>query len=105
MPTVGTGLTVLQQNSSDDTLALVAFFAVGLYLTYNGFQKWQRKRLMQDTPTERVRSAAVVFVAATGGRVTIPTRTDHVKSALPILNEFGYDVRLETDESLPAVRT
>ena len=50
---------VLQTSGSDETVGLLIFFGVGLYLTYNGFQKWKRKRLMQDTPTEKVRSAAV----------------------------------------------
>jgi hypothetical protein len=49
----------LQSDSSDDTLGLVAFFAVGLFLVYYGFRKWQQMRLIQDTPTEKVRSAAV----------------------------------------------
>lgn len=38
---------------------LVIFFVVGLGLVYDGFQKWKRMRLIQDTPTEKVRSAAV----------------------------------------------
>lgn len=52
-------LAVLQSDSSDETLGLVVFFGVGLFLVYNGFRKWQQLRLMQDTPTEKVRSAAV----------------------------------------------
>lgn len=52
-------LVALQSDSSDDTLGLIVFFGVGLFLVYNGFQKWKRKRLIQDTPTEKVRSAAV----------------------------------------------
>lgn len=68
----GTGLTAqaalraLQTDGSDDTIALLIFFGVGLYLAYNGFQKWQRKRLMQDTPTEKVRSAAAGRTELTG---------------------------------------
>lgn len=59
---VGSWLPALlstQSDSSDNIIVVAIFFAVGLYLIYNGFQKWQRKRLMQDTPTEKVRSAAV----------------------------------------------
>lgn len=52
-------LVALQSDSSEDPLALLAFFGIGLFLVYNGFQTWQRKRLIQDTPTEKVRSAAV----------------------------------------------
>lgn len=51
-------VVVGQVDSIEGTVAVGLFFVVGLFLTYNGFQKWQRKRLMQDTPTERVRSAA-----------------------------------------------
>ncbi len=53
-------LDVVVQSSSDgdSTLALVAGFFVGLYLVYDGFGKWKTKRLMEDTPTEKVRSMA-----------------------------------------------
>lgn len=52
------GLVPLQSGSSDDTLGLIVMFVVGLLLVYHGFRKWQRMRLMQDTPTETVRAAA-----------------------------------------------
>lgn len=48
----------LQSDSGDDGVVLLVFFVVGLALIYNGFDTWKRMRLMQDTPTERVRSAA-----------------------------------------------
>lgn len=49
----------LQSDSSDGTLAVIVFFFVGLFLVYGGFTKWQQMRLVQDTPTEKIRSAAV----------------------------------------------
>ncbi|WP_340101804.1 GIDE domain-containing protein [Salinibaculum salinum] len=56
-----TALAVLQ--SGDDTfdllvILLVGFFG-GLYLIYDGFTTWQLARLIQDTPTAKVRSMAV----------------------------------------------
>lgn len=50
---------LLLQSDGDGVVPLVLFFGVGLLLVYGGFRKWQRMRLMQDTPTETVRSAAV----------------------------------------------
>lgn len=52
------GLAPLQSDSGDNTLVFVLFFLIGLVLVYSGFRKWQQMRLMQDTPTEKVRSAA-----------------------------------------------
>ncbi|MFB6218713.1 MAG: GIDE domain-containing protein [Halobacteriaceae archaeon] len=51
---------------SEDTAFLALLFGVGLFLVYDGFRTWQRKRLMQDTPTERVRSAAAGRTELTG---------------------------------------
>lgn len=60
--TVETMLAVLQSGGDDtlETLAilLIAFFG-GLYLIYDGFTTWQLARLIQDTPTAKVRSMAV----------------------------------------------
>jgi len=51
---------VLQESSDGDGQIVIAiFFAVGLFLVYGGFRRWQKMRLIQDTPTEKVRSAAV----------------------------------------------
>jgi hypothetical protein len=55
-------LVVLANNSDDEgglLIALVVGFFFGLYLIYDGFNKWQTKRLIEDTPTEKVRSMAV----------------------------------------------
>lgn len=73
LPPVGVALAAglsrlvpLQSESSDDTLGLVVMFGAGLLLVYHGFRKWQQMRLMQDTPTEKVRSAAVGRTELTG---------------------------------------
>jgi hypothetical protein len=65
-PTVGTALAArlptlypLQSDSGEEPIVFLVFLAVGLYLVYSGFQKWQQMRLIQDTPTEKIRSAAV----------------------------------------------
>lgn len=42
----------------DGLLAIVVLFVAGLATVYDGFHKWQQYRLMQDTPREKVRSAA-----------------------------------------------
>lgn len=47
----------------------------------------------------------LVFLASAGGRVTIPTETDHVETSLRLLEAFGYDVQLETDGPLSIVRS
>jgi len=49
---------LLQSNDGDSTVFFLAMFGGGLYVVYNGFTSWQRMRLIQDTPTEKIRSAA-----------------------------------------------
>jgi len=50
---------LLQSNSDgDSTIVFLVMFVGGLYVVYNGFNTWKRMRLMQDTATEKVRSAA-----------------------------------------------
>jgi hypothetical protein len=56
---VGSPLLPLQSGSGDNTLVFILFFVIGLVLVYAGFRQWQQMRLIQDTPTEKVRSAAV----------------------------------------------
>jgi len=48
---------VLQSNN-DGSFFPLALLVGGLYSVYNGFDAWKQKRLMQDTATEKVRSAA-----------------------------------------------
>ncbi|MBX0288190.1 GIDE domain-containing protein [Haloarcula salinisoli] len=49
---------LLQSDEGDSTLFFLAMFGGGLYFVYSGFRTWQRMRLIQDTPTEKIRSAA-----------------------------------------------
>lgn len=53
---------VLQSSSGDEgdlfILLLIGFFG-GLYLVYDGFNTWKLARLIQNTPTSKVRSMAV----------------------------------------------
>jgi E3 Ubiquitin ligase len=54
--------------------ALVGFFT-GLYLFYRGFRLLGRKRLIMDTPTSKIRSAAIGMVEVSGlavGPYTMP---------------------------------
>lgn len=64
-------LWVLQQTEDDgdeDDLFFLALigFAAGLYLIYDGYDTWQLKRLVEDTPTSKVRSMAVGRVELEG---------------------------------------
>ncbi len=52
-------ILVQSSNDGDSGAALFVGFLIGLYLVYDGFGKWKTKRLIQDTPTEKVRSMAV----------------------------------------------
>lgn len=51
------------QSSGDNELVLLAVLVLaffgGLYLVYDGFTTWQMARLIQDTPTSKIRSMAV----------------------------------------------
>jgi hypothetical protein len=59
-PAVGAvaGRSAIITTDPEGILSILAMFGVGLYLVYDGFAKWQQYRLMQDTPTERIPSAA-----------------------------------------------
>lgn len=87
LESVATGLLdgaswLLQSDSGDDEgdlFFMVLFgFAAGLYLIYDGFDTWQLGRLVQDTPTSKVRSMPVGRVELEGtarkreGSVTPP---------------------------------
>jgi hypothetical protein len=56
---VSVPLQVTDENRLQLLLILLAGFFGGLYLIYSGFQTWRLARLMQNTPTEKVRSIAV----------------------------------------------
>lgn len=49
----------LQSDSGVNPLVPLFIVGFGLLLVYGGFRKWQQRRLIEDTPTEKVRSAAV----------------------------------------------
>ncbi|MBX0305342.1 GIDE domain-containing protein [Haloarcula salinisoli] len=56
---LATDLTQLVlQSNNDGSFFPLALFAGGLYAVYNGFDSWKQMRLIQDTATEKVRSAA-----------------------------------------------
>jgi hypothetical protein len=63
LTTAVAGAVALTSHTGGDTGELIwllpAGFLLGLYLVYDGYDKWQTKRLVEDTPTEKVRSAAV----------------------------------------------
>lgn len=56
--------------ADDDTLKAVAFLAifsgVGIWLFFNGFKKWRRKRLIENIPTSKIRSMAMGLVELQG---------------------------------------
>ena len=45
----------------------------------------------------------VEFVALVGGRVAIPTVTDHVETKVALLDRFGYDVAVHRSGPVPAL--
>lgn len=71
----GDPLPAIITTDFEGILIILALFGVGLYLVYDGFNKWQRYRLMQDTPTEKIRSAAAgrteIFGTARDGYGTV----------------------------------
>lgn len=65
----------LSSNSSTPWFWPVLGACVGLYLFYHGFQLLQRKRLIENTPSSKIRSAAMGLVELSGlanGPYTIP---------------------------------
>ncbi len=49
------------------TLVLLAAFSVlGVWLFFDGFKKWRRKRLIENIPTSKIRSMAIGLVELTG---------------------------------------
>lgn len=52
-----------------------------------------REFLAHDAPVDRhMGDQLAVFLALAGGRVRIPTATDHVRTVVDLLRSFGYDV-------------
>lgn len=61
--------------SNDPTIYALIGAGAGVYLFYRGFRLLQRKRLIEDTPTSKIRSAAMGLVEVSGlanGPYTIP---------------------------------
>jgi hypothetical protein len=70
-------IAYLTTRGHDDRLLAAALFAIfyGMYLFYRGFQMLQRKRLIENTPTSKIRGAAMGLVEVSGlatGPHTIP---------------------------------
>lgn len=89
-------LVVLASDSGDEgelLIALVVGFFFGLYLIYDGFNKWQTKRLIQDTPTEKVRSMAV-------GRTELAGVARHIDETVeaPFTDEECLHIDWEVEE-------
>ncbi len=62
-------------STNDPTIYALFGAGVGVYLFYRGFRMLQRKRLIENTPTSKVRSAAIGLVEVSGlanGPYTIP---------------------------------
>jgi hypothetical protein len=62
-------------SSNDPTIYAVIGAAAGVYVFYRGFRMLQRKRLIENTPTSKIRSAAMGLVEVSGlanGPYTIP---------------------------------
>lgn len=52
---------------------------------------------------EHLADQLIVFLALAGGRVEIPTVTDHVESNCKLCSAFGFDVTVERDPTLAVV--
>jgi hypothetical protein len=56
--------------SDSDTLKVIAYLAifsgVGIWLFFDGFKKWRRKRLIENIPTSKIRSMAMGLVELQG---------------------------------------
>jgi hypothetical protein len=59
-------ITALLSGSSDPAALAVLALGAGVYLFYRGFRRLQRKRLIANTPTSKVRSASIGLVEVNG---------------------------------------
>jgi hypothetical protein len=59
-------LAILRSSSSEFLIWPAIGVAVGVYLFYRGFRMLQRKRLIEDTPSSKVRSASMGLVELNG---------------------------------------
>jgi hypothetical protein len=51
----------------------IVFFAVGLYIFFNGFLVWRKKKLIENIPTSKIRSIAMGLVEIFGEAVKSET--------------------------------
>jgi hypothetical protein len=89
-------LVPLASDSNDEGeafLMLVLGFGLGLFLIYDGFNKWRIKRMVEDTPTEKTRSMAV-------GRTELDgvARADGETIEAPFTDEACLHVSWEIEE-------
>ena len=61
--------TTLLSGSGDPAILAILALAGGVYLFYRGFRRLQRKRLIANTPTSKVRSASIGLVEVNGHAV------------------------------------
>jgi hypothetical protein len=59
-------IPLLLSGHSDPAVWAVIAVAAGVYLFYRGFRKLQRKRLILNIPTSKVRSASMGLVEVNG---------------------------------------
>lgn len=52
---------------------------------------------------EHLADQLLVFLALSGGEVTIPEVTDHVATSLDLLGEFGFDLKLDRSGQAPTI--
>jgi hypothetical protein len=79
-PVFSLGLLVYV-SSNDPTIYALIGAGAGVYLFYRGFRMLQRKRLIEDTPTSKIRSAAMGLVEVNGlanGPYTIPAPVSQI---------------------------
>ena len=75
LPVLSLVLPASSSPVNDPTVYAFIGIGAGVYLFYRGFRMLQRKRLIEDTPTSKIRSAAIGLVEVSGlanGPYTMP---------------------------------
>lgn len=75
LPVLSLVLPASSSPANDPTVYALLGIGAGVYLFYRGFRMLQRKRLIEDTPTSKIRSAAIGLVEVSGlanGPYTMP---------------------------------
>jgi hypothetical protein len=94
-PEVDPAITVLA--IVDDPLVPPVLFAIGCLLVYGGFRQYRTKRLIEDTPTETIRSMAAGRTEVTGtarahdGAMDAPFTEGKALCATYEIEEYEYD--------------